>query len=97
MGIFETLEWQVQARCKGLDAVYPGLFMPELLEDGRRIVSPAMKESIAQAKAVCRQCPVRSECDTYAERVHAVGVWGGKLRVTIRSHRVRHYSPQTLK
>lgn len=34
---------------------------------------------IAEAKAICRNCPVRQQCEDYAKaRGEKYGIWGGK-------------------
>jgi WhiB family transcriptional regulator, redox-sensing transcriptional regulator len=39
---------------------------------------PARGDTTIQAKAICRQCPVRAECLAYALRWHiGFGIWGG--------------------
>lgn len=57
--------WMVQALCAQVD---PDLFYAEKSEWAKTI----------RAKLVCRQCPVRSECLSYAlENNEMHGVWGG--------------------
>lgn len=61
-------EWTERAACRGLD---PELFFPI------GTVGPALEE-VSEAKAVCRRCPVRSECLDWALRMgEAHGIWGG--------------------
>lgn len=63
-------DWMVAARCRGVDTT---MFFPRT-EDGRSAVVRAE----AQAKEVCRQCPVLHRCRDYAlstDETH--GVWGG--------------------
>jgi WhiB family redox-sensing transcriptional regulator len=58
--------WFDQAACKGED---PGLWHP----DGLRNQTAA-----AQAVAICRTCPVRTDCLEHAlEHDEWLGVWGG--------------------
>jgi WhiB family redox-sensing transcriptional regulator len=62
-GLFERPSWHRYAACRGSD---PRLFFPE------------RGEPTGRAIAVCRRCPVRSECLMYAigdGTKH--GVWGG--------------------
>lgn len=60
------LSWQDQAACNG----YPvDLFFPTGSSD---------KAWIAEAKAVCVDCPVIEACGEYAKRTGSVGVWAGK-------------------
>ena len=58
--------WMQNANCRGVDT---GLFFPHDHES--RLV-------VADAKAVCRACEVRSECLDYAlANGEIYGVWGG--------------------
>lgn len=60
---FAGQEWRESAACRGAD--------PELFFPGRG-------NSLAPAKAVCRECPVRPECLEYAlANGERQGVWGG--------------------
>ncbi|MHB1762639.1 MAG: WhiB family transcriptional regulator [Acidimicrobiales bacterium] len=61
----ELCSWADQGRCKGLD---PDMFFPTRGADGA---------TIAAAKAVCAECPVRSECLAWALRHEKFGIWGG--------------------
>lgn len=57
--------WRAQAACRGLD--------PEFFYAGR-----GEFEEWAEAKAVCRLCPVRLECLEHAlDACERFGVWGG--------------------
>lgn len=59
----EPTPWAAQAACARSS---PDLFFPN------------RGGSVRQAKAVCKTCPVRTECLDYALRWHiAHGVWGG--------------------
>ena len=61
-------DWQSHGRCLDED---PELFFP-IGETG-----PAV-EQVAEAKAVCRACPVRDRCLDWAlEQGVDHGVWGG--------------------
>ena len=66
MGIqYESMQWQDDALCRQHD---PELFFPV-----KQTVT-----AIEEAKAVCRQCPVISECGTYALKTRTEeGIWGG--------------------
>lgn len=56
-------EWMDQAACSGAD---PDLFFPE------------RGDPTAEAKAVCRACPVRQQCLDHAlANREKFGVWGG--------------------
>jgi len=68
--IADLWDWQLQGRCRGGDSTR--FFHP----DGERGPRRARRE--AEAKAVCRACPVRAECALHALRVREpYGVWGG--------------------
>ena len=71
----EDLAWRARARCHGVD---PGLFYPE------------RGESADPAKAVCRPCPVREQCLSYAlDNNEEFGVWGGTSQNDRRKMRRR--------
>jgi WhiB family redox-sensing transcriptional regulator len=54
----------------------PELFFPETRGAGLRHGRPAQP-----ALAVCAGCPVRAECDGYAESLGKPdGIWGGRRR-----------------
>ncbi|MCZ4096734.1 WhiB family transcriptional regulator [Streptomyces sp. So13.3] len=62
------MNWRHRAACRAED---PELFFP-VGSSG-----PALLQ-IQQAKAVCRRCPVREECLSWAlEAGQDAGVWGG--------------------
>lgn len=62
------MEWRHRAKCRGVD---PELFFPVGTS------GPAQLQ-IGEAKAVCRRCPVVSECLAWAlESGQDDGVWGG--------------------
>ncbi|MFB9742206.1 WhiB family transcriptional regulator [Pseudonocardia sulfidoxydans] len=68
--VSETWDWQMRGACRGMDSAF--FFHPE----GER--GPAKVNREAQAKAVCRTCPVVEECRRHALAVHEpYGVWGG--------------------
>lgn len=60
-------DWRHRAMCRDED---PELFFP-VGTDG-----PALLQ-IAEAKSVCRRCPVVSECLVWALETGQAGVWGG--------------------
>ena len=63
-----SVEWRREAACKDLDT---DLFFPV------GVTGPAIPH-LARAKAVCRTCPVRSECLDFAITTNQeFGVWGG--------------------
>jgi WhiB family redox-sensing transcriptional regulator len=60
------LDWMDRARCIGVD---PDLFF---LPRGDRW------DQTQEAKAICRQCPVRMECLSFAvATTQKFGIWGG--------------------
>jgi hypothetical protein len=68
--LFDLADWITGAACRGADI---DLFFPER---GR----PA-----TEAKAICSQCPVASECLAYAV-THRIkeGIWGGTTEIDRR-------------
>lgn len=61
----EEMSWVREAACREAD---PDLFFPSRGETIK----------ISQAKAICRECPVRVACLDYAvEAGERFGVWGG--------------------
>ncbi|MEV5629145.1 WhiB family transcriptional regulator [Micromonospora tulbaghiae] len=70
-------DWHEDGLCRQVDA---DLFFPE------------KGQSAAPAKQICRACPVRAECRTWAlDRNEQHGVWGGlseKDRRELRRERV---------
>jgi WhiB family transcriptional regulator, redox-sensing transcriptional regulator len=64
------MDWRHRSACRDED---PELFFPVGISDSR----PSQRQ-IGQAKAVCRRCPVTSECLAWAlETGQDAGVWGG--------------------
>jgi WhiB family transcriptional regulator, redox-sensing transcriptional regulator len=62
------MDWRQHAVCRDED---PELFFPI------GYTGPGLRQ-IEEAKAVCRRCPVMSECLTWAlESGQDAGVWGG--------------------
>lgn len=60
--------WQSQAECIGSD---PELFYPERNRSLYRL-------QVMAAKAICADCPVRTEClDNAIEQSDVFGIWGG--------------------
>lgn len=67
----EREAWQEHAACRQVD---PELFYPLSIEDSGQ----QPQESAAPARAVCRRCPVRTQCLDWAlERREQWGIWGG--------------------
>ena len=72
MGV-RTLDevWQLRAACRGPDA---SLFFPPSHFERK----DEKDEREAQAKLICRTCPVKRECLDYALRIREPhGIWGG--------------------
>ena len=66
----ELWDWQLHARCRGLDSTW--FFHPEA-ERG-----PQKERRDTAAKAICEQCPVINPCRDHALQVQEpYGVWGG--------------------
>lgn len=58
-----SLEWQEQARCKGRNSA---------------VFYPQRGVPTASARALCKECPVKAECLSYAlENDERFGIWGG--------------------
>ena len=62
-------DWRELAACKGRTK----LFFPPRAE---RPQARARRE--AQAKLLCRSCPVQSHCQRFARTNHEYGFWGGE-------------------
>jgi WhiB family redox-sensing transcriptional regulator len=68
--VSEHYEWQLRGLCRGSDV--NTFFLPEGVRGPRK----ARRER--EAKAICRQCPVRDLCAAFALSTReAYGVWGG--------------------
>ncbi|MEU2288968.1 WhiB family transcriptional regulator [Streptomyces sp. NPDC013178] len=75
------MNWRYEALCRYGD---PDLFFPV----GNSSRGPALLQ-IEEAKAVCRRCPVRSQCLERAMEDGAEGVWGGTTEAERRAMRRR--------
>lgn len=77
--------WQAQGACRGEDST---LFYYEDNERG-----PSKDSRIAQAKAICDTCKVKTECLEFALQIdERYGIWGGTTpeeRYTIKRRRQR--------
>jgi WhiB family transcriptional regulator, redox-sensing transcriptional regulator len=76
--------WVEQAACQGHD---PELWFPEAPRPGRWNLAAA-----AEAKQVCRGCPVTEACLSHAIRANEAGIWGGMSeteRQTLRAKKGR--------
>jgi len=79
--------WRHDAACKEED---PELFFP-VGETGK-----ANRAQIAEAKAVCRRCPVTEQCLLWAfESGQDSGVWGGMSEKERRALKRRGRAPRT--
>jgi WhiB family redox-sensing transcriptional regulator len=65
--------WIEHAACSGMDI---RVFFPEPSTPGRPLTAD-VEAAAAQAKAVCRRCPVRDACLADAIRNHDQGIRGG--------------------
>lgn len=75
------MDWRKRGKCKNED---PELFFPVGTS------GPALLQ-IAEAKTVCRRCPVVTECLTWAlESGQDAGVWGGMSEDERRALRRRN-------
>lgn len=66
---WDDTAWSTQAECKGLSEI----FFPPPAERPQ-----ARERREAQARAVCQNCVVMSECRDYARRNREYGFWGGE-------------------
>lgn len=68
------MNWDTEASCQGID---PEVFFPDRPSD-----------SGLAAKAICRGCPVRTQCLEFALATRLDhGVWGGMTEIERRSLR----------
>lgn len=68
--ISESWDWQIRARCRGVD---PAVFFHPDNERG-----DARRHRVGTAIRICRVCPVQAECRRYAlEAGERYGIWGG--------------------
>ncbi|MFD3586973.1 WhiB family transcriptional regulator [Streptomyces sp. NPDC058683] len=82
-----TTHWREQGACVRND---PDLFFP-IGNGGLTHIQ------IAEAKAVCRRCPVMDQCLAWAMNVEQVeGIWGGKTEGERRLMRRRDGAEQHL-
>ncbi|CAM5698844.1 WhiB family transcriptional regulator [Streptomyces canus] len=79
------MDWQELAICQGTD---PDLFFPV----GNASSGPTLIQT-AEAKAVCRRCPVIDQCLNWALDADLVeGIWGGTTEAERRAMRRRSAS-----
>ncbi|TCP50110.1 WhiB family redox-sensing transcriptional regulator [Tamaricihabitans halophyticus] len=68
--VADAWDWQRYGACRGMDSE---LFFHPDAERGY-----ARDRRIAQAKQICRRCPVQPECRNHALTVREpFGIWGG--------------------
>lgn len=80
--VAQAWEWQLDARCRGIDG---SLFFHPDNERGS-----ARESRVAAAKQVCASCPVRRACGRYAlESGERYGIWGGMTEEERRAARAR--------
>ncbi|WP_072713724.1 WhiB family transcriptional regulator [Rhodococcus rhodnii] len=76
--------WRERAVCAQID---PDLFFPEA---PRHSGAASRRPQVRAAQEICRSCPVRGECLSWAiERGERYGIWGGVLMEAIRTQRRR--------
>lgn len=82
---FRPVDWRDRAACRGKD---PDLFFPEAPPN-----TDAGKRQVAEARAVCRACPVTAACLRFAlDTRQSNGIWAGTTegeRNTARLHLTR--------
>lgn len=67
-------DWMVKAACRGHN---PENWFPEDLPRSPKLRAKAVET----ATRVCESCPVRDECNAYADALDtASGIWGGTRR-----------------
>lgn len=85
-------DWQLAAACRGMDV--DAFYHPPRERNRRR------ERRIAQAKTICDQCPVITQCRRHAlEAREPYGIWGGlseQERADIRGvHDLRYPASRT--
>jgi WhiB family redox-sensing transcriptional regulator len=73
------MDWRQRGKCRNED---PELFFPGGTS------GPALLQ-IAEAKKVCRRCPVLEQCRDWAVDTGQDGVWGGTTEAERRTLRRR--------
>lgn len=80
----DAWDWQLRARCRDADH--------ELFFPGNERITTNSRRQVAEAKRLCRTCPVLAACRTYA--LHAgesYGIWGGMTTQERALHHHRHH------
>ena len=77
--------WKMQAACRGHpnpDIFHPPKSVGRPRKDGSEPETPTTRARaaiIAEAKAICRKCPVQVQCGVYSLRFRdRYGIWGAK-------------------
>lgn len=77
------LAWRLVASCSGM---HPTFFPPDSAS------STEVRKTEAEAKEICRQCPVTAACRQFAiDNRELHGVWGGLNPIELRAARKRSY------
>lgn len=74
-------EWKTRGACK--DHPRPDIWFPPPARSNakikRSLSERRRKIIIAEAKSICRRCPVRQACEDHADQLGDYnGIWGGK-------------------
>lgn len=73
-----AMDWRHEAACQGMGS---DLFFPVAMPG-----TPMYDREVAEAKSVCADCPVRSDCLAWAlDSGQDYGVWGGVDEVERRA------------
>lgn len=76
--VADKWDWQKEGLCRGKDS--DAFFHP----DGER--GSARAKRITKAKAICRDCPVLTQCREHALTVEEpFGVWGGMSETELKA------------
>jgi WhiB family redox-sensing transcriptional regulator len=70
-------DWVERAACRGHD---PDLFTTDKYEFRTSTADPEYTALVAEARRVCRRCPVQPECLQHAITNDEHGIWGGTTR-----------------
>lgn len=65
-------DWMKHAECKGMTHLF---YEPHNEKENARI----KRESLA--RAICKVCPVATECKEFARRNSEYGIWGDELEI----------------
>lgn len=74
--------WRERAACRGKPTD-----TPEQIEERLSLFFPHAGQSQKAAKAMCGRCPVRVECEAFAQESNTqYGIWGGVIRYRTKTH-----------